>query len=39
MVYLFAQFDEICFSKFKVIAEKWFDFQPLIVALNLNVGT
>ena len=39
MVYLFAKFDEISFSKFLVIAEKWFDFRPLIVALTLNVGT
>ena len=38
-VYLFAKFDAICFSKFEVIAEKIFDFRPLIVALTLGVGT
>ena len=39
LIILFAKFDEICFSKFEVIAEKWFHFRPLIVALTLNVGT
>ena len=39
MIYLFAKFDAMCFSKFQVIKEKIFDFHPLIVVLTLNVGT
>ena len=35
----FAKFHAMCFSKLLVIAEKIFDFRPLIVALTLNVGT
>ena len=34
MVYLFAKFDAMCFSKFEVTAEKIFDFRPLILDLE-----
>ena len=37
--YFFVKFVEICFSRFKVMAETGFDLWSLIVTLTLNIGT